>query len=618
MLIPLLAAALTACDGGSGGNANTTPPGNTGMTAIYVIQGSGATSPLVGQTVTVEGVVTGDFQDDDADDTRNLGGFFLQSAPDADVATSDGIFVFDGDNATTDVNPGDSVRVEGMVGEFFGETQITASSVSISGAGAIQPVPVQLPSAALLANSDGELIADLERYEGMLIRVPQTLTVSALFDLERYGEVRLVQGGRAFQFTNQNAPDVAGYETHRRALAARTLVLDDGRRQSNVVPIRYLAAGTAANYSIRVGDQVTDLTGVVRFSRGSGSGGMETYRLMPTGAVQFTDRNPRPAAPVVGGALRIASFNTLNLFSGIDSGQAVCGPSSSDGCRGADSSTELDRQLDKLAVAIDMIDADVVGLMEIENNGGAALQSIVSRLNAVSSSNYAYVNTGVVGDDAITTGFVYKTATVALNGPPVILDSGVDPRFNDRRNRPALAQSFMQLSNDAIISVVVNHLKSKGSSCEEDGDPNLGDGQSNCNATRTDAAAAIADWIATDPTMSGDPDYLVIGDLNAYIVEDPLTTLKNKGLVNLVEEAGGGSAYSFVFDGQSGALDHALATASLVPQVTDVLDWHINADEPPLRDYNLEAGRDPSLFDPATPYRASDHDPVIVGLDLIN
>ena len=162
----------------------------------------------------------------------------------------------------------------------------------------------------------------------------------------------------------------------------------------------------------------------------------------------------------------------------------------------------------------------------------------------------------------------------------------------------------------------MNHLKSKGSDCVADGDPNLGDGQGNCNATRRSAAAAIADWLSTDPTSSGDPDFLIIGDLNAYLLEDPLTALRNAGFVNLGEAATGTDAYSFVFGGQSGALDHALASPSLEPQVAAVLEWHINADEPPVLDYNLESGRDPDLFDADTPYRASDHDPLLIGLNL--
>ena len=176
-------------------------------------------------------------------------------------------------------------------------------------------------------------------------------------------------------------------------------------------------------------------------------------------------------------------------------------------------------------------------------------------------------------------------------------------RFDTRRNRPALAQTFEQTSNKARLTIVLNHLKSKGSSCEPYGDPNIGDGQGNCNGKRTAAALAIADWVATDPTGSGDSDVLIIGDLNAYLLEDPLTTLKNAGFTNLVENHSGLAAYSFNYDGESGALDHALASKSLTTQVSGVVEWHINADEPAALDYKLGNGRDPGLFNGAIPYR---------------
>ena len=263
------------------------------------------------------------------------------------------------------------------------------------------------------------------------------------------------------------------------------------------------------------------------------------------------------------------------------------------------------------------MDADVVGLVEIENNANESLQMIVDALNTkIGSSDYAYLDTGTIHDDAIKTGFIYKTATVNPSGPFAILDSSVDSRFNDGRNRPSLAQSFRVNDSGAILTLIVNHLKSKGSACDVDGDPNRNDGQANCNKTRTSAAAAIGDWIATDPTGSGDSDFLVFGDLNAHMFEDPLTALKSAGLVSLLEADA--KSYSYLFDAQVGTMDHAVASASLAAQVVAVREWHINADEPPLLDYNLEHGRDPALFDPDSPYRTSDHDPIIVGLDLVN
>ena len=601
--LAIAAPMLASCGGGSG-TISPSPDNSPVVTSINQVQGPGASSPLVNRAVTVSGIVSGDFQNGDADTGNNLGGFFLQgSAPDSDPVTSEGVFVLDGGSPLVDVTAGDAVTVDGVVREQAGETRIIANQVTITGAGTIRPTDINLP-------------ANLEQVEGMLIRLPQSLTVASLYELERFGTVRVVAGGRAFQFTNRSPPDVAGFAAHQAAYATSSILLDDGSAEQSVQPIRYLRAGTHPGYSIRTGDTIADLTGNVRYARGNGEHGAQGYRLMPTHDVIFSAQNPRPGAPDMAGSVRVTSFNALNFFSGIDAGQDSCGPSGASGCRGADSAAELERQLAKLVTALHMIDADVIGLIEIENNAGIALQMIVERLNQVSGENYAFVTTGHIGDSVITNSLLFKTGTIAMLGSPVLLDASVDPRFRDDRNRPALAQSFTQLANGAVFSVVVNHLKSKGSSCEPDGDPDRDDGQGNCNFTRSNAAAALADWVALDPTGSGDPDYLVIGDLNAYTFEDPLTTLKNAGLTSLLETSAGGDAWSFVFNGLSGALDHALATPSLTPQVAAVVEWHINADEPPALDYNLEFGRDPALFDSATPWRASDHDPIIIGLDL--
>ena len=603
---------IAACGGGSG-TAPAVP-----IPSIAEVQGSGASSPLDGQIVSISGIVTGDFQDNDADDANNLGGFYVQQeTADADPMTSDGVFVFDGNSPTTDVSVGDRVHLHGTVSEYFGETQITTPTVDVVGRGAVHATDISLPASRTTTNSDGDLIADLERYEGMLLRFPQALTVSNLRNLEQFGTVGLSQGERLYQFTNANAPDSAAYSAHKESNARKSIELDDGKRSSNPATVRFLDAGSAAGYSIRAGDTIAGVTGILRYSRGSGGNGDESWRLMPTEDPVFESTNPRPGRPSVRGGVRVASFNVLNFFSTVDSGQSVCGPQGSDNCRGADSAQELDRQLAKTASALALMDADIVGLVELENNNSDSLQMIVDALNSRTGANeYAFLNTGIIDGDAIKTGFIYKSSTIGLTGSFALLDSSVDARFNDARNRPALAQSFAVGTSGAIFTVIVNHLKSKGSSCAADDDPNLDDGQGNCNQTRTNAAAAIADWAATDPTGSNDSDYLIIGDLNAYTREDPLMALKNAGFTSLLERHR--NPYSFIFDAQAGALDHAIASASLLPQVIETTEWHINADEPALLDYNLENGRDPALFDPDSPYRASDHDPVIIGLDLTN
>ena len=622
MFIPLACLFLIPACGGDGGSSQATTTAVTsapsGATRIGDIQGAGNISPLEGQVVTVSGTVTGDFQENDADERRNLGGFYIQDdPPDANPQTSDGIFVFDGNDPAADIDVGDVVEVEGTVVEYFGETQINAISVRVTGTGALVPFPIDLPINDATTNSDGDLIADLEHLEGMLVTFTDTLTVTNLRNLERFGTVTLSEGGRLYQYTNYNSPDVDGYNAHKNLIARRSIVLDDGLRAENPSHIHYLKAGNTAGYSLRAGDNLTNLTGTLRYSRGAGGRGDETWRLMPTEDPTFESANPRPGAPSVGGSIRVASFNVLNYFSTVDSGQDNCGPEGESACRGADSDTEFARQLEKTVTALKMLDADIVGLMELENNANESISTIVDALNArIGSGDYTYIDTGTIHDDAIKTGFIYRETVVSPSGGFALLDRSVDSRFNDARNRPALAQTFSVNATAAELTVVVNHLKSKGSSCESDGDPNLGDGQGNCNLIRANAAAALADWIEGDPTGSGDADFLIIGDLNAYASEDPLAAFENAGLTSLLGEQT--NPYSFLFDAQSGALDHAVVSASLLPQVVGTIEWHINADEPPLLDYNLEYGRDPALFDGSTPYRASDHDPVVIGLDLTN
>ena len=311
----------------------------------------------------------------------------------------------------------------------------------------------------------------------------------------------------------------------------------------------------------------------------------------------------------------MATFNLLNYFTTIDTGRRVCGPRQDGACRGADSEAEFRRQQAKLVTALGQADADIVGLVELENNARASLASLVDALNDNGEASYAYVDTGTIGDDSIKVGLIYQPETVTPLGRHAILDGAVDFRFNDRRNRPVLAQSFVENRNAAVLTVAVVHLKSKGSPCDDDGDPDLGDGQGNCNRTRTLAAEAMGDWLAADPTASGDPDVLIVGDFNAYRREDPIAALESAGYRRLAPHADTDVSYSYVFRGRSGALDHALASATLAAQVAGVVEWHVNADEPPVLDY-LEHDRDPALFDPDSPYRSSDHDPVIVGLNL--
>ncbi len=608
-------------------------------TLISAIQGSGPT--VTPGTFTVEAIVVGDYQ---TQGSGQLRGFFIQEEDadaDADPATSEGIFVFCAD-CPVEVSVGDHVRVTGDSSDFFGMSQLTAAttdSVTVLSAGNPLPTPatVELPVPGVPSGDLDAAMAAIEAYfeafEGMLVTFPDALSVAEYFELARYGQVILTEGGRPHTFTAVSEPSAAGLIDHEINLATRTIILDDtDNRQNRPVdspntPYFHPYPGLSTTNFFRGGDTITNLTGVLHWSF-AGQGGTDAWRIRPvTEAFDYTfaPANPRPAVPDVPGSLRVASFNVLNYFLTVDTtasnNDGFCGPSGTMDCRGADSQAELDRQRVKLQAALSAIGADVYGFKEMENTPGVEpLADIVAGL-----PGYAYVDTGAVGTDAIRVGIIYNSATVTPVGDYAILDSSVDPRFDDGRNRPAVAQTFDEIATGARFTVVVNHLKSKGSGCGP-GDDDTSTGQGNCNLTRTLAAQAMADWLATDPTGSGDPDMLIIGDLNSYAMEDPIVALQDAGYTDLVALFGGPAAYGYVFDGQLGYLDHALSNATLTPQVAGVSMWHINADEIPLFDYNddvADAGEAPfeeesdalPLYEP-NEFRTSDHDPVIIGLNL--
>jgi predicted extracellular nuclease len=599
------------CPNGEGGARNTDaytqftptpratncelPPEACGdpFTPIYDVQGSGAASALVGTEVAVEGIVVGDFQNNCEPDNGDLNGFHIQDPTgDGDAATSDGVFVYA--PGGMDVSLGDAVRVRGTVSEYYGLTEISASQIWLCPpSNSVSPTPLALPVVSL---------DDFEPYEGMLVTFPDALYISEYFNFDRYGEIVLTSQ-RQYQPTAVYDPtdQAALVAAEAQANLLGRITLDDGRTSQNPDPaIHPNGLEFTLDNLFRGGDTVTDVTGVLDYS-------YDLYRIQPTQGANYTSANPRTAAPdPVGGNLKVASFNVLNYFTTF-------------GSRGADNQEEFDRQRDKIFAALEAIDADVVGLIEIENNG-EALVDLVTGLNEwIGTETYAAIVTGPLGVDEITVALIYKPATVAALGDFAVLDdpSFTDPRnYDDQQSRPALAQTFMDKSTCGVFTVVVNHLKSKN--CYDyatDGDVDLGDGQGCFNETRRLGAQALIDWLATRPTGSGDVDFLIIGDLNAYDKEDPIDVLLAGGYTDLIYDSLGEYAYSYVFDGQLGYLDHALANASLLDKVTGTTVWHINADEPDLIDYDMTYKQDAqdALYAPDA-YRSSDHDPVVVGV----
>jgi len=591
-------------------------------TPIYSLQGSGSTSPFINQAITTTGVVT----------KLNNNGFFIQDLTgDGDTATSDGIFVF---STTYTPAVGSLVRVAGTVVEFnvgaSGNTDTSTkplteissvSAVTVLGTGySITPLTVALPLPA------GETF---EKYEGMLVRFTDTLTVQQNYFEARYGQLTLGAGGRHETVTNRYRPGTSQALALADLQARSRILLDDGSSLQNRNPTPYIGS----NGVPRAGDTIASITGVIDYGLATASNtGLGLYRIHPTEAPVITVANPRPAAPAaVGGNVRLGSMNVLNFFTTFTNGATADGQTgqgctlgsttSASNCRGANNITEFNRQRAKIVQALAGLNADAVGLMEIQNNSTVAAQNLVDALNAqVGAGTYAVVPDPApgTGTDAIRVAMIYKPAKLSRVGA-----STSDPAAIN--NRPPFAQTFAA-ANGEKFTLVVNHLKSK-SSCPGSGDADApgnldtGDGQGCWNAQRVQQAQQLRTFVAQLQSTSGSNDVLLVGDFNAYAQEDPIYDLISSGYIDQ-EGRFSTLAYSYVFDGTAGRLDHGITTATLSAKVAGATHWHIDADESLAQDYNLEFKQPacstcaPDPYDGTVPFRASDHDPALLGLNL--
>lgn len=575
-------------------------PAAEATVAIATIQGDGGASPLVGQRVVVEAVTSASF--------GGLRGVFVQdSHGDRDAATSEALFVrWTGERAPS---PGTRVRVAGVVAEF-GEAPHTLTGIA---AERIEPLgKASLPAPRLLRAPP----ADWEALEGMRVRIDAPLTVTGNHALQRFGELAVAFGGRVWQPTELHPPGPMA-DALADADAARSLLLDDGRSRENPRTLWQLPQPLSADAPLRTGSRVSGVEGVVDQRFGA-------YRIQPTQPFAAITQAPRPAPPAIEAPLRLAVFNVLNFFDG--DGRDGGFPTA----RGARTPEAFARQRDKLVAALLMLDADIVALLEIENDGNgpdSSLATLVGALNAAqadagsgpgSGAGYRYVATPAPGGDAIRVGLLYRPSRVTLAGRTAQLDTGPFAYGS----RPPLAQAF-DLGNGAPLVIAVNHFKSKGGCDRATGDNvDRGDHQGCFNAARVAAAEALAGWLDRDPTGTRSPRVLVVGDLNAYAAEDPLRALHAHGYRDTFAATGAVPDYSYVYQGRAGRLDHVLASPAALPLVTAVAAWHANADESTAFAYTAAdaAADDAGPGSPAgdtyrpDPWRASDHDPLLVGL----
>jgi predicted extracellular nuclease len=573
---------------------------------IHKIQGSGSASAYAGYAVTLQGIVVGSFQG-----AGQIGGYYIEepdALQDANPATSEGIYVFDNTNT---VAVGDLVTVTGTISEY-GSAPVSQTEVSgltaftkVSVGNALPtPVAVTLPFPAT---------GFPERYEGMLVTLPQSLTVCDNYDLGHFGEISLANG-RLPTPTNVVAPG-APAQAQEAANQLNFITLDDGLSTTSPSPTPFLTGTTPATQTLRAGSTAANVTGILDNKFG-------LYVVEPTVPPAFVEANPRLNSPASVGSLRVAIGNVENFMNGDGNGGGF--PTS----RGATTYAEFQRQLPKVTAAILNLAPDIMGLTEIENdrisNGEAdsygptsAIAQLVASLNAhaPAGTTYAFVNAAPVDitTDLIHVALIYRTETVQEVGTPAMQNN---PAFNNVARNP-LAQTFREIASGSKLTVCINHFRAKASAAAGAGNADSGDGQGTNNALRVQEADAVTSWLATFPTGDNDPDILIIGDLNAYAKEDPIMHIIGAGFTNLSELYEGEGGYSYAFNGEFGHLDHALATPSLVAQVRSTATWHVNSDEPVYYDYNLE-DKDAAqqAINAGTPYRYSDHDPVVIGVQL--
>ena len=619
-----------AAGGGDGGPA--TPPE---AHSIAEIQGTGDASPLVGRTVVTDGVVTAAYP------TGGYNGFYLQTAGtggDTDSGTrqaSDAVFVY-GSAATGVVRVGDHVEVTGKVTEFNGLTEVTPAGASdvrtLSAAAAPRPATIVIPRET----------ERREAFEGMLLAPQGDYTVADNYTLNQYAEIGLATGTEPLWTPTEvaDAQDTDAIAAVEADNAARRITLDDGASLNFLTTAKDTALPwLTREREIRVGAPATFTQPMVLDWRNS------SWRLQPSAQLTADDAAPvtfghtRTAAPEpTGGNVHVASFNVLNYFPTTGEDVVAAGGSCSWyddragehvtvrtcttaggglGPRGAADAGDLARQQAKIVRAINALGAGVVSLEEVENSAllgkdrDDAVSKLVDALNAeAGDGTWSFVPSPAsaadqTDEDVIRTAFIYRSAQVVPVGESLIDDV---PVFDIARD--PLAQAFQPVGGGSLsrFAVIVNHFKSKGSGTDD------GTGQGKSNPQRVAEAEELVRFADQVKTDLGTDRVLLSGDFNAYSQEDPMQVLYAAGYTDIGNAKAPGE-HTYLFGGTVGSLDHVLGNDAAMSRVTGAHVWSINSVEPVALEYSRHNYNLTDFYE-VSPFRASDHDPLVVGMDL--
>ena len=605
-----------------------------------------------GDDVTLQGVVTHITTDSKGNPT----GYYLQDGEDTSTASS-AIYVY---QKGTEVKKGRTVEVKGKLGEYRNQLQVSGSVTSTDKGAGTLPNPLTLK-----ASKTGYTDAELEKMEGMLVSAEgYVLSKTYSYDYGRRRNNLFIADAIQFKSTQlypggQKAEDHAALNKKR-----RLSVIESGKTQSGQINY-YTGFNYWARY-LRVGSELGKFEAIMsqrdsNYELLADSVWGESSVTAPTGELA------RPLA-VEGREqsqdIRVASFNLLNWFTD----DVVEGAPESSGNRGARSVAEGLVQLEKLTSSIMSLDADILGLLEVGNNGAgeqSAISFLVATLNLLEDDekkHYQFVypeNSDRIGTDAISVGLIYRPDRVDVKGVVEVLEMPREVSSDGKvvGMRDALIQEFCLKGQAAkCLTIAVNHLKSKRcSGCADD--PASGpDEQGCCSRLRSSAAMVLGRHLEERAKVA---DVILMGDFNANAREDTIrifteTTiapaiitsssafLANGNPLKQSEEVTTGFGYkplmpipeplppedeypdkipfSYSYNGELSALDHLLISASLYSKLVKVSgkdkagDVHVNSLESSQFEYpgRYTGG---SEFDGGLPksrdsFSSSDHDPV--------
>ncbi|OED40379.1 hypothetical protein ACH42_16555 [Endozoicomonas sp. (ex Bugula neritina AB1)] len=621
------------------------------ITRIHSIQGSGNSSPFQGEVVTIQGVLTRFY----SKNSKTVQGFFVQELKqneDDFPYTSEGIFVSDtGDELTV----GSEVRVTGTVSEEFGETQlkeVTAKEV-------IQPPSPNLQvGVAMIPEGTPFQAASMESYEGMRVMFNAYLTKSYGYDFKSYMNNLQVAPSVQFKSTQLYRPGTKAKERVQENENGR-MAVEEGLKQIDG-KIDYYPQFNPQTHPLRVGTQLKDIPVIIRYAYGkffAVADGEWTDAMVQESTDHEFRRAVAPPARKHPDHIRFAGFNLLNFFTDAFVEGA---PQTAAGNRGAKNIKDGSLQRSKLANTILQLDADVVGLLEVGNNGKvekSAIRNLVNFVNSKlpdASQHYDFVfpsDAEFIGSDAISVGMLYRSSRLILSGAATALTMPREETINDEGETVVVGQrdSLLQklcIKNDTDVCViaVVNHFKSKGcSGCADDSAVPEGGIQGCCNRLRVSAAYHLGEYLKkhVDPDNN---NVLLLGDFNAYAKEDPITLLTSTTLTEsdgirtssaasipdspdtipkdqlLLTGYGykplvsGDDTFSYSYDGELGSLDHVMTSTLLYGKTVQAFDYHINSVENSLNQYTDKYSGD--LEKLPDQYSSSDHDPVVADFNL--